>query len=168
MQQGGKKRFNKNTFNYHLIALRSFLKYARKRSIKTVPLEKIFLAKTPPRKISALSSKEVESLLAAPFLSKEQDIIKKRDTAILALLAHTGITVSELAGLKRNDVNKKQDSIVIQGRENKYRSARLSVQAKNALASYLGARADSLSPLFIRHDRAFHPLSSTHRQASSI
>ena len=159
LQQGGKKRFNKNTFNYHLIALRSFLKYARKRSIKTVPLEKIFLAKTPPRKISALSSKEVESLLAAPFLSKEQDIIKKRDTAILTLLAHTGITVSELAGLKRNDVNKKQDSIVIQGRENKYRSARLSVQAKNALASYLGARTDLYAPLFIRHDRAFHPLS---------
>ncbi len=162
--QGGKTGFKKNTLNYHLIALRSFLKYARKRSIKTIPLEKIFLAKTPLRKIAILSSKEIELLLVAPMLSKEPNIIKKRDSAILALLAHTGIAVSELASLRRNDVNKK-DNITIQGRGNKYRSIHLSLQVKNALKSYLDVRVDSYAGLFIRHDHAFNPLS--HRKDDS-
>ncbi len=160
--QGGKKGFKKNTFNYHLIALRSFLRYAQKQSIKTMTPEKIFLARTPARNIDILSSDEVKSLLAAPLLSGEPGIIKKRDTALLALLAHTGSTVSELARITRSDMDKQLYCIVIRGgkgKKNKYRSVPISDQAKNALDTYLSARTDSYAPLFIRHDRAFNPRS---------
>ncbi|MBU1916472.1 site-specific integrase, partial [Patescibacteria group bacterium] len=39
----------KNTQNYHLIALRSFLKYLAKRDIKALAPEKIELARMPQR-----------------------------------------------------------------------------------------------------------------------
>ncbi|MBI4273000.1 tyrosine-type recombinase/integrase [Candidatus Uhrbacteria bacterium] len=163
--QGGKTGFKKNTFNYHLIALRSLLKYARKKSIHTIHPEKIFLTHSPARSIAILSVKEIESLLTAPLLCDAPAIIKKRDVSILAILAHTGITVSELSRLKRKDFTHKL-SITIQGRKNKYRSAHISAMTKDCLTSYLGARIDSHDPLFIRHDRAFHSHSADKNNSS--
>ena len=43
----------KVTQNYHIIALRNFLKYLAKRSIKCVPAEKIELGKQEDREVSA-------------------------------------------------------------------------------------------------------------------
>ena len=57
----------KNTQNYHLIALRAFLKYLAKRDIGSLSPEKIELAKQPERHVEFLEVKEIERLLEAPM-----------------------------------------------------------------------------------------------------
>ena len=57
----------KNTQNYHLIALRSFLKYLAKRDINTLAAEKIELMKMPDREVSFLECSDLNRLLEAPI-----------------------------------------------------------------------------------------------------
>jgi site-specific recombinase XerD len=55
----------KTTQNYHLIALRSLLKYLAKRDIKALDSAKIELAKTTRPQVTFLDSDEVERLLSS-------------------------------------------------------------------------------------------------------
>lgn len=153
----GTRQLKKNTQNYHVIAVRSFLKYLSKRDIKTLAPEKIELAKMPQRTVAFLDADDLDQLLSAPERSGEALIIKKRDRAILELLFSTGLRVSELASLKRNSINLKRDEFTICGKGDKYRIVFLSARAQEHLKAYLTVRKDALEPLFIRHDRAFDP-----------
>jgi len=144
----------KSTQNYHLIALRAFLKYLAKKDIKTLAPEKIELAKTPERQVSFLEANDLEKLLDAPLQIKEPSIIEKRDKAILELLFSTGLRVSELANLKRDQINLEKDEFTVRGKGSKLRVVFLSNQAKYWLKKYLDERHDNLPALFIRHDKA--------------
>ena len=152
---GGNTPLKKNTQNYHLIALRAFLKYLSKRDIATLAPEKIELGKNPERTVAFLEGDDLELLLSAPQKSAEPDIIKKRDRAILELLFSTGLRVSELASLARDSVNLSKEEFTVRGKGDKYRIVFLSRRARTALSAYLAKRKDSLTALFIRHDRAF-------------
>src|ERR1035437_9206543 len=61
----------KNTQNYHLIALRSFLKYLMKRGITSLSPDRIDLAKIKERSLDLISSDELNRLLNAPNTQKE-------------------------------------------------------------------------------------------------
>jgi len=148
------KNLSLATLNYHLIALRSFLKYLAKRDIKSLAPEKIELAKIGERQISFLEGKDLENLLNAPFQIKEKEIIKLRDKAILELLFSTGLRVSELCNLKRDDINLNKDEFSVEGKGGKWRVVFLSNQAKYWLKKYLEKRTDIIPYLFIRHDKA--------------
>lgn len=155
----------KNTQNYHLIALRAFLKYLAKRDVKTLSAEKIELMKMPDRDISFLEGSDLDRLLEAPVAhsntatqqhSNTQTTIqlaKYRDKAILELLFSTGLRVSELAKLKKEDVNLKKDEFTVRGKGDKSRVVFLSEQAKYWLKKYLEVRGDVNPYLFISHDR---------------
>lgn len=56
----------KSTQNYHLIALRSFLKFCTKRDLKVMPADKIELAKAVRKQVTFLNTEELERLLSAP------------------------------------------------------------------------------------------------------
>lgn len=148
------KTISKNTQNYHLIALRSFLKYLAKEDVKTLAPEKIELAKMSERQVDFLEGDDLERLLEAPLKTKEAEVIKLRDKAILELLFSTGMRVSELADLEREDINLKKDEFSVKGKGGKIRVVFLSPQAKESLATYLKARQDMSEGLFVRHDRA--------------
>src|SRR5574340_392819 len=75
------RELKKNTQNYHLIALRAFLKYLAKRDIKTLSAEKIELGKMPERVVDFLEGSDLERILEAPTLTEAPEIIKKRDKA---------------------------------------------------------------------------------------
>jgi site-specific recombinase XerD len=147
------KKYRKTTQNYHLIALRAFIRYLSRQGVKIVSSEKIELSKTPRRKILYLSHENLQRLLDAPLHALESDVIRTRDKALLELLFSTGLRVSELASLTRRDVRLSRDEFTISGK-GKLRTAFLSPRAKEYLAKYLDCRKDSLSPLFIRCDRA--------------
>ncbi|MBI4239755.1 tyrosine-type recombinase/integrase [Candidatus Uhrbacteria bacterium] len=153
----GDKPLKKNTQNYHLIALRSFLKYLAKRDIKTLAPEKIELGKMPERSVAFLEGDDLERLLQMPDQSGNPGIIKKRDCAILEVLFSTGLRVSELAALTRENINLKKDEFTVRGKGDKYRIVFLSQRAKEKIKNYLEARKDAFDPLFLRHDRAFNP-----------
>src|SRR3954470_1562801 len=66
------------TQNYHLIALRSFLKYLARRDIKTLAAEKIELPKTPSRQVEFLQPEDVQRLINACDEEKNP-IVQARD-----------------------------------------------------------------------------------------
>ena len=154
LQIDDEKTLSKSTQNYHLIALRSFLKYLAKEDVKTLAPEKIELAKMTERQVDFLEGDDLERLLEAPFKTKEDEVIKLRDKAILELLFSTGMRVSELANLEREKINLKKDEFSVKGKGGKIRVVFLSTQAKESLQAYLKARKDMSEGLFVRHDRA--------------
>lgn len=148
----------KKTQNYHMIALRAFLKYLAKRDIKTMAPEKIELAKQEDRIVEFLDGNELEQLLEAPVAqeakSQHAKRIQHRDKAILELLFSTGLRVSELANLKKDSINLKRDEFSVRGKGGKVRVVFLSEQAKYWLKKYLELRNDMSPYMFIAHDRA--------------
>lgn len=149
------KTLKKSTQNYHLIALRSFLKFLMKRDVKTLTPEKIELAKQGTREVSFLEQEDLERLLNAPEASDASPIVKARDKAILEIFFSTGLRVSELASLKRDQVNGTREELSIRGKGDKVRLVFMSPKARVALKAYLDMREEDEVPyVFIRHDRA--------------
>ena len=140
-----RKNLKKKTQNYHLIALRGFLKYLARKEIPSLAAEKIELAKTGEREIDLISEDDLERLLSAPA-SKEPKTL--RDKAILELLFSTGLRVSELCSLNRDSVNLKKGEFSIRGKGEKMRVVFLSDGAKIAVENWLGKRADVHEALF--------------------
>lgn len=139
-----------STQNYHVIALRAFLKYLAKQDIKTLSPEKIELPKVSQRQVEFLEEDEVEALLQKPDTSKISGL---RDKAILELLFSTGLRVSELANLNIQNINLGKDEFTVRGKGEKLRIVFLSPEAKTALKHYLEKRTDSDAALFVRNDR---------------
>ena len=136
----------KNTQNYYLISLRSFLRYLMKRNVKVLSPDKIELAKIKERSLDLISTDELERLLLAPEGSDEKSL---RDKAILELFFSTGLRVSELASLNR-DIDLKKDEFSIRGKGEKIRLVFLSETAKTAIKKYLDKRTDMEESLFLR------------------
>ncbi len=127
----------KKTQNYYLIALRSFLKYMMKRGIKSLPPDRIELAKVSDRSLDLISGDELNRLLNTPI---GDDIKSLRDKAILELLFSTGLRVSELCSLPV-DLDLSQDEFSVRGKGDKVRVVFLSDSAKDAVKKYLKARS---------------------------
>jgi len=144
----------KSTQNYHLIALRSFLKYLAKQDVKTLAAEKIELAKQPEREVDFLEKDDLARLMDSPLHSSQREIIRLRDKAILEVLFSTGLRVSELTSLTREHVNLKKDEFTVSGKGGKNRLVFISSEAIQALKQYLEKRQDIDPSLFVGHDRA--------------
>ncbi|OGE83502.1 MAG: hypothetical protein A3B10_03625 [Candidatus Doudnabacteria bacterium RIFCSPLOWO2_01_FULL_44_21] len=138
------------TQNYHLIALRSFLKYLARRDVKSLAAEKIELPKTPTRQVEFLSAEDVSRLVEATK-SEVSKIIQLRDRAIFETLFSTGLRISELTSLKQDKINLKRGEFTVRGKGDKLRLVFLSPLAINALKLYLDEREDNSKALFIRH-----------------
>lgn len=149
----------KNTQNYHLIALRSFLKYLMKRDISSLSPERIELAKIKERSLDLISVTELERLLGAPLnilknsKNKNSEIKILRDKAILELFFSTGLRLSELCSLNR-DLDLTKNEFSIRGKGEKVRVVFLSESAKQAIREYLKKRTDLEEPLFIQYSNS--------------
>lgn len=150
-QVGTIDNLKKNTQNYYLIALRSFLKYLAKREIESLPPDRIELAKTGARELDLVSSAELNRLLAGPTGNSLESL---RDKAILELFFSTGLRVSELCSLSHDSIDFSRDEFSIRGKGEKVRLVFLSPAAKEAIKIYLKKRKDveksELFPLTIR------------------
>lgn len=135
----------KNTQNYHLIALRAFLRYLMKRGVTTLSPDRIELAKTPGRELDLVSESEIERLLSSPEEDTEKGL---RDRAIMELFFSTGLRLSELCSLNR-DLDLSKDEFSIRGKGQKVRVVFLSDSAKTAIKKYLAKRRDMMEPLFV-------------------
>jgi len=137
----------KNTQNYHLIALRSFLKYMMKREVKSLAPDRIELAKIKERSLDLISEVELFRLLNAPDISTTAGL---RDKALLELFFSTGLRLSELCSLNR-DLDLSKDEFSVRGKGEKVRVVFLSDNAKSAIRNYLKSRKDLDEPLFIQY-----------------
>lgn len=141
-----RQNLGQKTQNYHLISLRAFLKYLSKNDIKALAPEKVELSKTPERTVEVLSREEIARLFKA--VDKSQ-AIGCRDAAILETLYSTGLRVSELKSLNRDQVDLKRREFMVRGKGKKPRIVFLSKKAAEIIQSYMKVRDDNLNPLFI-------------------
>jgi len=142
------EQISRTTQNYHLIAMRSFLKYCSKRDIKTLSPEKIELARVKRKQVSFLSPEELERILIQPKTNTETGL---RDKAILELLFSSGLRVSELVGLDKDHINLKRKEFMVRGKGQKDRPIFISDQAAHWINIYLEKRSDTMKPLFVRY-----------------
>src|SRR3989344_8672995 len=140
----------KVTQNYHIIALRNFLKYLAKRDIKSLPAEKVELGKQEQREVTFLEPEELERLLDSPG---GDNLDALRDRALLATLFSTGMRVSELCSLDRDKIDIKRGEVTVRGKGSKLRLVFLSDNAKDTLNKYLDKRTDIDEALFARIPR---------------
>lgn len=142
------KRLSATTQSYYVIALRAFLKFLAKKGIKSLSPEKIDLPKSESRRIKFLTREQVERLLRIPDVSDELGL---RDRTMLEVLFCTGLRVSELARLNRDQIDLKSKEFGIIGKGRRTRIVFLSDRAVEWLKRYLSIRGDQFKPLWVRY-----------------
>ena len=142
----------RNTQTYYIIALRAFLRYLLvQRDIPTLSPDKLELPKQISRSVTFLNPGQLDRLLNSPKISNEAGL---RDKAILETLFSTGLRVSELVSLNRDQINLDRKEFGVRGKGDKLRVVFLSDSAAEWLGRYLRARRDHFKPLFIRYSGA--------------
>ncbi len=148
LQSGETVIMARKTQGFHVIALRSFLRWLIKNDNAVMSPDKIDLPKIEERQVKFLAGDQVDRMLNAPSLSTIQG---KRDKAILEVLFSTGLRVSELVKLDRDKVNLETREFGVVGKGGKARVVFLSSRAAQWLGLYLKARDDHFKPLLIHH-----------------
>ncbi len=118
-----------------IATLRSFYKYlARQGLVVTNPMMLIRTPKQTKRLPKAITVEQIEQLLAAP---DETSTLGARDRAILETLYSTGIRVSELVDLNRQDMDEIGEALTIRGKGKKERIVPLGSHALRAIRQYI-------------------------------
>ena len=136
------------TRGYHAIALRALFKYLAKHDVECLPAEKIDVPKIGKRIVEFLTPEEITRLFAEIQGDSLRDL---RDGAILETLYSTGLRVSELCGLTRNQVDLKRREFAVRGKGGKARIVFLTPVATEKIERYLTRRTDNLPAVFIGH-----------------
>ena len=138
------------TQNYHLIALRGFLKYLANRDIKSLSPDYVSLPKVVKKQVSFLHFDEVQRMLNEVNTSTEEGL---RDRAILELLFAGGLRVSELVSLDKEHINVERREFTVRGKGKKDRPIFFTKSAAKWIGEYLDARTDALPALFLSYSR---------------
>ncbi len=148
-----KKALKKSTQNYYLIALRSLLEYFSEKNITSLSPTKVKLAKDKSEaEVKFLNLDQVEKLLLSPNIKAK---IGLRDRAILETLFSTGLRVTELVNLNKEQLKIKNTTkdleVTVVGKGEKPRTVYFSQRAVNWLKKYLDLRTDMDKALFINY-----------------
>ena len=145
-----------------LAALRSFLKFcAREGMVRENAARLVATPKLPKRVPSILSAEEMNEFLdglakvqkppsrrrsrRSSSAPRDSALLLERDRAILELLYASGLRVSELTGLNREDVDRKERMLRVLGKGNKERIIPYGSKAEEALVRYWPVRAKLLA-----------------------
>ncbi len=143
------RRVGVATQGYYIIALRSFLKWLVKNDYSVMQPEKLEVPKQKGQSLKFLDESQVERLLTQPMMSQKNGV---RDRAILELLFSTGLRVSELVSLDRDQVNLETREFGVIGKGGRQRVVFVSRRAARSLEKYLRQRLDKYRPLFVRNN----------------
>jgi site-specific recombinase XerD len=158
------RTLSRKTQAYHVIALRSFLRWLVKNDYETLVPEKIDLPKQEGHSLKFLNAEQIERLLAQPEISQPQGL---RDKAILETLFSTGLRVSELVKLNRDQISLSRREFGVIGKGGRSRVVFLSDKAVRWLKRYLDSREDQAKPLFIRVAGPISPTTSGEKRRLS-
>ena len=118
------------------------------RDIATLSPDKIELPKQSSRSVNFLNTEQMERLLNSP---KIENVVGLRDRTILETLFSTGLRVSELVSLNRDQIDLERQEFSVKGKGDKFRVVFISDMAAQWLERYLRTREDTFKPLFIRY-----------------
>lgn len=135
------------TQGYHIIALRSWLKWLIKRDKPVLHPEKIDIPKKESQSMKFLNLDQMMRLLDQPDIDSKTGL---RDKAMLEVLFSTGLRVSELVGLNRDQVDTTRQEFGVIGKGRRPRVVFLSDRANHWLGEWILSREDNWTPVFIR------------------
>jgi integrase/recombinase XerC len=130
------QNYSAATMARKIATLRSFHRWLDRNTL--IPANPMLLIRTPKqakRLPKAISVDQVEKLLSAP---DDRDLLGARDRAILETLYSTGIRVSELVAINRNDIDDSGEALIVRGKGRKERIVPLGSHALAAIRHYAG------------------------------
>jgi site-specific recombinase XerD len=144
------EKISAKTRNLYLIPLRSLLKFCIKREFSKFLMnpEKIDILKTNPADVSGLTLDEIKTMIEYKN-SRNSEFLNTRNSAIIEMLFSTGLRISELCALNKDNVNLKLKEFSVIGKGNKVRTVYLTNNAVEKLQKYLDLRIDNFVALFI-------------------
>lgn len=149
-QKGTKGEMKLVTQGYYVISLRSFLKWLVKNDMKVLQPEKLDVPKIRDHSLKFLNEDQISRLLNQPLNSLKNGL---RDRVILELLFSTGLRVSELVSLNREQINLKTREFGVIGKGGRSRVVFITKSAAEWVDKYLKSRTDHYKPLFMRNLR---------------
>jgi site-specific recombinase XerD len=146
----GKKKLTSFSMNRMLSALRSYLKYLIDSDYRTpISPSEIKLVKTEKKHPRVSEFEEIIKLIESPTHFEKNKVVSLRNRAILETLFSTGMRISELVNLKKDQIDK-TGRIFIRGKGKKERFVYLTPRAQKHIKLYLEVRGETDSPyLFI-------------------
>lgn len=128
--------------NGQIYILKSFFSWLQNEEyIPKNPLINIKATKEPKRLRHALSDEEIELL--------RQACKNIREEALLEFLISSGVRLSEVVGVNKNDINWNEMSLFVVGKGNKERKVYFNTKTKILLAKYIEGRRDFCEALFV-------------------
>lgn len=154
------QRYKPASANRHLVALRGVLAHAHRLGVLSAEdLSQIRLVKPVPgsgaKRGRMLSPEEIRALLAG--CAAEGDARGRRDAALLAVAAYSGLRRFEIAALDLGDFDPRARKLIVRrGKGSKYREVFLPPEACAHLDAWIGDRKSAAGALFCRTSRGRH------------
>lgn len=119
--------------------LKSFYKFLTREGIlEKTPMERVVVPKAAHKLPVFVQEKEINRLLDGRFFS--DDIVGRRDRAVISLFYGTGIRLSELKGIRFSDLNLADKTVKVLGKRNKERLVPFPYEIATDLERYLAIR----------------------------
>lgn len=128
--------------NHLRLCLSSFYSFLHEEGlISTNPLSRVKKIRQP-------------QVVKEPFSEQDVELMRNgasnlRDKAIIDFLISTGCRVSEMTAANRDDVDWRNNQVLVKGKGQKFRLVYLNARAMVSLKAYLDSRVDSSNALFI-------------------
>jgi site-specific recombinase XerD len=145
----GEKQLDSRSVNRMLSALRAYLRYLIDIDYSCpLPPEAVKLTKAGKKHPQVAELKDLIRLIEAPSSFELNTRTALRNRAMLEVLFATGMRISELCGLDRNQIDD-TGRIFITGKGRKQRFVYLTPRAKQHLDAYSATREDTCPALFV-------------------
>lgn len=143
------RRLEPRSINRNLSSFRTYLKYLidLDRSVP-VPPDAIKLVKTDKKHPQVAELSELVKLVESPLGLEKDELVGLRNRAMLEVLMASGMRISELVSLNRNQLDG-TGRLFIRGKGRKERFVYLTQRATHWLNLYLGKRNDVVPAMFV-------------------
>ncbi len=169
----GRQNLGRAAIQLRFSALRTFFKFLiRHGHLSVSPISNIALPKLPKRLPQFLTPQQMADLLAAPMRTIPAEkkaaahakavVLALRDTAILETIYSCGLRISELCGLRAEDIDAQERLVRVRGKGRKERLVPIGQPALEALKIYwenLPQRPVGECPVFFSNGRRLRPVS---------
>ncbi len=143
------KKLGSYSTNRFLSSLRSYFRYLIKMDYPSpIPPDAITLIKKEKKVPKVPEFQDTVKLIESPSQLEKNQLVAKRNRAVLEVFFSTGMRISELVNLKLNQINK-EGQIYILGKGKKERFVYLTPRASRYLKEYLKTRNDGSPYVFI-------------------
>ena len=172
----GRNQLSRAAVQLRFSALRTFYKFLiRHGVVKNMPIKNLSLPKLEKRLPRFLTKSQMEDLLIAPAKLLESQETKKgagrpisaevciRDIAVLETIYSCGLRISELCGLRVDDIDWSEQIVRVRGKGKKERLVPIGQPALVAIQNYWNARLEApagFAPVFCSDTKKSGPLSS--------